>query len=71
MSESRLPSREALPLDGPIDRELIECAKEMSIDERIGMVWELTVKAWSQIGVDITGMRMRRDVVRTIRPQDD
>jgi len=40
----------------------------MTPAQRVEMIWQLTVDAWALSGIDITKHRMRRDVVRVIRP---
>jgi hypothetical protein len=35
--------------------------------ERMQMVWPLTVAAWAMKGIDISSMRLRRDVERVVR----
>jgi hypothetical protein len=35
--------------------------------ERMAMVWPLTVSAWAMKGIDVSSMRLQRDVERVVR----
>jgi GH25 family lysozyme M1 (1,4-beta-N-acetylmuramidase) len=35
--------------------------------ERMAMVWPLTVAAWAMKGIDVSSMRLQRDVERVVR----
>jgi hypothetical protein len=39
----------------------------MTPEQRLAMMWPLTVEAWRFMGKPVDGERMRRDVVRVIR----
>lgn len=38
-----------------------------TMEERVAMVWPLTVEAWAMKGEDVTRQQMRHDVVRIKR----
>jgi hypothetical protein len=39
----------------------------MTAEERINMVWQLTIEEYARNGIDITKQTMRKDVERLIR----
>lgn len=41
--------------------------RDLSIEQRFAMVWQLTVEEWARKGIDVTNLPMRRDVERVIR----
>lgn len=41
--------------------------RNLSIEQRFAMVWQLTVEEWARKGIDVTNQPMRRDVERVIR----
>ena len=44
--------------------------KNMTVQERWNLVWQLTIEEWAKKGIDITKLPMRKDVVRKIRLKD-
>ena len=50
-----------------IEREEEEGIVGNSIEERFGIMWDLTVTCWAFRGVDIRGRRLQRDVVRLLK----
>jgi hypothetical protein len=45
------------------ERDLVGTTPE----ERIGMMWQLTVNAWAMMGVDLRGSRLQRHVERVVK----
>jgi hypothetical protein len=45
----------------------VDSAGATTPEERLAMVWPLTIKAWALRGVDIANTPMARDVVKVIR----
>jgi hypothetical protein len=41
--------------------------RNMTVEQRFAMVWQLTVDEWAKKGIDVTNMPMRKDVERVIR----
>jgi hypothetical protein len=63
--------------DGTVGKPLDEepeydeaAIRRMTPGERIGLVWELTVKEWQRRDPEWRESRMRRDIVRVIRPNE-
>jgi len=44
---------------------------QATIEERMAMVWPLTVSAWAMMGVDLRGSRLQRHVERVVKRSDD
>jgi hypothetical protein len=45
------------------ERDLADTTPE----QRIEMMWQLTVNAWAMMGVDLRGSRLQRHVERVVR----
>jgi hypothetical protein len=41
--------------------------RDLSIEDRWNMMWQLTVEAWAKKGIDVSNQPMRRDIVRVTR----
>jgi hypothetical protein len=44
--------------------------RDTTAEERIRMVWQLTIDAWAMKGIEVSDQPMRKDVTRLIRLKD-
>ena len=51
----------------PGDRELPDPVLSMTPEQRLEMVWPLTLEAWRFMGKPVDELRLQRHVVRVVR----